>query len=123
MRSIIKAELTRHTCLMSHACSMVATSTDAEPGAEEVRCVPRSWCVESDMRLKVWEDDEGRGVYIINTLGMLAASSKPYMPPNGPFYDIKKELRTGHKFALGHPVNAGILYPAAGLSRSSGMPF
>jgi hypothetical protein len=23
------------------------------------------------------------------------------MPPKGPFFDIKKELRTGHKFPLG----------------------
>jgi hypothetical protein len=27
--------------------------------------------------------------------------SQAYMPPKGPFFDIKKELRTGHKFPLG----------------------
>jgi len=105
------------------ALSMLATATEDMPGGGDMCCVPSSWCVESDMRLKVWEDEEGRGLYIINSLGLLAASSKPYMPPAGPFYDIKKELRTGHKFALGHPVNAGILYQAAGTSRSLGTTF
>ena len=30
----------------------------------------------------------------------------------GPFFDLKQELQTGHKFALAHGRNAGILYPA-----------
>ena len=33
--------------------------------------------------MKVWEDEEGRGLYVVNTLGSLAASNKPYMPPAG----------------------------------------
>jgi len=63
------------------ALGMVATPTNDSPGAEDLRCVPRSWCVESEMRDKVWEDDEGRGLYVINSLGCLAASAVPYMPP------------------------------------------
>ena len=39
---------------------------------------PRSFA-----RMKVWEDEEGRGLYVVNTLGSLAASNKPYMPPAG----------------------------------------
>lgn len=105
------------------ALGMLATTTEEPPGQEELRCVPRSWCVESEMREKVWEDSSGRGLYMINSLGFLAASNQAYMPPKGPFFDIKKELRTGHKFALGHHVNAGVVFPAAGVSRSFGMPF
>ena len=63
------------------ALSMLATHTNDSPAPDSLRCLPRSWCVESDMRDKVWEDDEGRGLYVINSLGCLAASAVAYMPP------------------------------------------
>ncbi|CAM9255641.1 unnamed protein product [Laminaria digitata] len=77
------------------ALGMIATTTEAPPPQDSVRCVPRRWVVESTFKpVKVWDDvgTEGRAgsIWVVNSLHLMVATVG-HDPPTGPFWDLKED--------------------------------
>jgi Ca2+-binding EF-hand superfamily protein len=69
---------------------MCVTTTPKPPEPEAMRCVPTSWVKPSTVVPQCKWKGEGGSLWIVNSLGSLAASST-FGPPPGPFYEIAQE--------------------------------
>jgi len=86
------------------ALGMVMTEGPEPPPVDEMRCVPKYWCREvSEKPRLIWSDAGAGGVpggiYTVNSHGLLGVSADNN-PPSGPFYELRREFRGSHSFAI-----------------------
>jgi Ca2+-binding EF-hand superfamily protein len=74
------------------ALGFVGSKVDQQPDVKAMRCVPRSWCVESSFMKKLWDDSGSSGragsIWVFNSLyyvGFISGSDPPRKKP----YDLK----------------------------------
>jgi len=76
---------------------MLATTIDEPPSVTSIRCVPRHWCVKSELSpIKLWQDAGASGgkpgsIWVVNSLRTLVAA-EGHGEPQEKFFDLMKTV-------------------------------
>ena len=71
------------------ALGFIGSKIDKQPSVKSMRCVPRSWCKESTMLKKIWDDSGSSGragsVWVLNSMQLIGFVSGSDAPRKRPF--------------------------------------